>query len=44
MERITLLRQLDKNYLLAMWVHPEALIPKARFRMRVASPDIAIHL
>ncbi len=43
-ERITLLRQLDKNYLLAMWVHPEALIPKARFRMRVASPDIAIHL
>ena len=43
-ERVTLLRQLDQNYLLAMWVHPEAMMPKARFRMRVACPDIAIHL
>ena len=43
-ERVTLLRQLDTHYLLAMWVRPEALVPKARFRMRLASPDISIHL
>ncbi len=43
-ERITLLRQLDAHYLLAMWVRPDASVSKARFRMRLASPDIAIHL
>ena len=43
-DRITLLRPLNEHYLLAMWVRPTAIIPKAKFRLRVAAPDVAMQL
>ena len=43
-DRITLLRPLDTNYVLVMWVRPHALIPRAKFRLRVAAPDIKMQL
>mgnify|MGYP001498114739 CR=1 FL=1 len=43
-DRITLLRPLNEHYLLAMWIRPNALVPQAKFRLRVAAPDVALQL
>lgn len=43
-DRTTLLRRLSDAYVVALAVPPEAILGKARFYLRVASPDLAREL
>ena len=42
--RVTLIRPLDAEYLALLWVRPSTLIGRAKFKLRVISPDLTAQL
>lgn len=43
-DRVTLVRALDENYVVALQVDPGTILGKAHFYLRVAAPDLAREL